>query len=579
MSSTANVTRGRLWRRRASAGALALVAAVVVAFAATGSEGAGNAGFPAGTPAVFFLAGRGVGPASPRDGLVATEAKVDAKDVSARSDGTIFVADSSDRVEAIDPAGRLRLVAGTGRFGSTVDGGPATRASLAGASAVAVTPDGGVLVSEEDGHRIRLVRADGTITTVAGTGRAGSAGDGGPAIAARLQTPADVVALDDGSFLIADEGANRVRRVDADGGISTIAGTGRPASRGDGGPGWAAAIDGPVALALMADHSLLIAEGEGGRVRRLAPDGTISTVAGGGRGSRTLADGKPAVTARLLGPSGVLGLPDGSFLFDDVDIWRVTPDGQLQRVLSSRSFDFAGRGLDQYGLTRDGQLSATPDGEVLLAAGPVRVIGSVGPLRLATSLTSSVAGARSLRASFVVTVAGVAKLAVLRRGRLIAQTDEHAVDPGAASLGVVHQFAPGRYAVRVRVQAADGRVASDSVTAYLGARLVRRDVRARLAAELPEGDEGGDWVVGRCRSFGPRRTDCEVRDVGYPLASPAPTVASNVCSVVDSVRLPPNGILEVAQYHCARSRTRSSLRKTPHLFARPRPFAEADLAF
>jgi hypothetical protein len=579
MSSTASVTPGRLWGRRASAGALAVGTAVVVGLAPTGSEGAENAGSAAGSPAVFFLAGGGVGPASPRDGLVATEARVDAKDVSARSDGTIFVVDSTDRVEAIDPAGRLRLVAGTGRFGSTVDGGSATRASLAGASAVAVTPDGGVLVSEQYGHRIRLVRADGIITTVAGTGKAGSTGDGGPAIAARLQSPADVVALDDGSFLIADEGANRVRRVDADGGISTLVGTGRPASRGDGGPGRAAAIDGPVALALMADRSLLVAEGEGGRVRRVAPDGTIATVAGGGRGSRALADGQPAVRTRLLGPSGVLGLPDGSFLFDDVDIWRVTPDGAMHRVLSSRSFDFAGRGLYQYGLTRSGQLTATSDGDVLLAAGPLRVIAPVGPLRLVTSLTGAVAGVRSLTASFVVTVAGVATLAVLRRGRLIAQTGEQAVGRGAASLRLIHPFAPGRYAVRVRVQTADGRVASDSVTAYLGARLVRRDVRARLAAELPEGDEGGDWVVGRCRSFGPRRTDCEIRDVGYPLAPPGPTVASDVCSVVDSVSLPPNGILEVAQYRCARSRTPSSVRKRPHLFARPRPFPEADLAF
>jgi hypothetical protein len=284
------------------------------------------------------------------------------------------------------------------------------------------------------------------------------------------------------------------------------------------------------------------------------------------------------VTTRLLGPSGVLGLPDGSFLFDDVDIWRVTPDGTLHRVLSSRSFDFAGRGLDQYGLTRSGQLTATSDGEVLLAAGAVQVIAPVAPLRLVTSRTGAVAGARSLTASFVVSVAGVARLAVLRRGRLIAQSAEQGVGRGAASLRLIHPFAPGRYAVRVRVQTADGRVASDSVTAYLGARLVRRDVRTRLAAGLPEGDEGGDWVVGRCRSFGPRRTDCEVRDLGYALAPPGPSMDSDVCSVIDSVSLPPNGILEVAQYSCTRSPTRSSFRKRPNLFARPRPFPEADLA-
>jgi hypothetical protein len=558
--------------------AVAIGTVVVVALAPRGSEGADSGGSPAGIPRVFFLAGGAVRAASPRDGLVATEARIDATDVAARSDGSIFIVDSTDRVEAIDPTGRLRLVAGTGRAGSTGDGGPARRASLDGPSAVAVTPDGGVLVSEQYGHRIRLVRADGTIATVAGTGQAGSIGDGGPAIAARLQSPADVVALDDGGFLIADEGANRVRRVDADGSISTIVGIGRPASRGDGGPARAAAIDGPVALALMTDGSLLVAEGEGGRVRRVAPDGTIATVAGGGRGSRARANGQPAVTTRLLGPSGVLGLPDGSFLFDDVDVWRVTPDGTMHRLLSSRSFDFAGRGLDQYGETRNGQLSATPDGDVLLAAGPVRVIAGVESSRMATSLTGTVAGARSLTASFVATVAGVATLAVLRRGRLIAQTREQAVGRGAASLRLIHPFAPGRYAVRVRVQTADGRVASDSVTPYLGARLVRRDVRGRLAAGLPEGDEGGGWVVGRCRSFGPRRTDCEIRDVGYALAPPAPTVATDVCSVVDSVRLPPNGILEAAQYSCPRSLTRSPFRTRPHLLAPPRPFPEADLA-
>jgi glucose/arabinose dehydrogenase len=127
--------------------------------------------------------------------------------------------------------GTIYSVAGAGLFligGQAVapaapDGGPAGVTRLAYPTGVAALPDGGFLVAEQYGNRIRRVSARGVITTVAGTRRAGFSGDGGPATAARLDHPSAVAALADGAVAIADQWNNRIRLVDTSGRISTLA--------------------------------------------------------------------------------------------------------------------------------------------------------------------------------------------------------------------------------------------------------------------------------------------------------------------------------------------------------------------
>ena len=144
----------------------------------------------------------------------------------------------------------ITTVAGTGVQGFTGDGGPATAAQLSIPFGVAPTADGGFLIVDVGNGRIRKVSAGGTITTVAGNGVDGYSGDGGPATAAQLMHPHNVVALADGSFLIADASNQRVRRVAANGIITTLIGDGSVAYSGDGGPAAAAQLSVPKAVAV-----------------------------------------------------------------------------------------------------------------------------------------------------------------------------------------------------------------------------------------------------------------------------------------------------------------------------------------
>jgi glucose/arabinose dehydrogenase len=148
--------------------------------------------------------------------------------------------------EASAATGTISTIAGSDPFGDFKgDGGPATAAALNEPLGVAVMPDGGYLIADAGNDRVRRVFPDGTIKTVAGSGNYGSSGDGGPATAASLQDPLGVAALPDGGFLIADAGAGRVRRVSATGTITTVAGNGTRGFSGDGGPATAAEIYGP----------------------------------------------------------------------------------------------------------------------------------------------------------------------------------------------------------------------------------------------------------------------------------------------------------------------------------------------
>jgi len=232
------------------------------------------------------------------------------------------------------PAPTLGLLAGTGVAGYLGDGGPASGAQLYQPMGVAVDPAGNVLVADLS-NRIRKITPDGTITTVAGSGIAGFAGDGGPATDAQLNHPTGVVVDAAGGILIADQHNYRVRRVDPNGTITTVAGTGYDGyGLGDGGLALQTGLDLPTTLAVDAQGGILIAEMGERRVRRIDPDGTISTIAGDS-GSGYDGDNKPATQASLNKPTGLAVTRTGDILIADQGdqrIRRVDPSGVIHTI-------------------------------------------------------------------------------------------------------------------------------------------------------------------------------------------------------------------------------------------------------
>ena len=220
-------------------------------------------------------------PSQVGDGGPATAAEIDPfGGIALAPDGSFYIADNS-RVRRVGPDGIITTVAGVGPVLAGVDGGdngPATKAWLYQAAAVAVGPDGSFYILEQIRLKIRRVGPDGIITTVAGNGTQGIGGDGGPATKAQLNAPQGIAVGPDGSLYITDTGglpdgssANLVRQVSPDGIIRTIAGIGLLGFRGDGGPAMAAQFNWPIGVTVGLDNHLYIADTYNNRVRRVAP--------------------------------------------------------------------------------------------------------------------------------------------------------------------------------------------------------------------------------------------------------------------------------------------------------------------
>jgi len=249
--------------------------------------------------------------------------------VAVAADGSIYIADRfNTRVRKVSPAGVITTIAGDGHKGFLGDGGPASRARLQEPSDVAVGLDGSVYITDPGSSRVRRIDHSGTISTVAGNGRAGHSGDGGLATKARLGGPMGVAIGDDGSLYISEVLGNYIRKVSPQGIIMTIAGNGRKGYSGDGGPATKARLNLPTDIALGADGSVYVAEMMNNRVRKVSPSGTISTVAGDGwtdkRGwGRFKGDGGDATKASLHWPTGVAVGGNGSLYIADMQSYRV----------------------------------------------------------------------------------------------------------------------------------------------------------------------------------------------------------------------------------------------------------------
>ena len=234
--------------------------------------------------------------------------------VTVDASGSLFVADYlASLVYKIDRLGATTVVAGTaGSAGFAGDGQLATSAKLSGPASVAVDTDGTMYIADYGNNRIRKVDTHGIITTFAGTNIAGFAGDGGPAASARLSLPYHIALDGKGNLFFSDHGNFRIRKIDKNGTISTVAGTGHLGSSGTGGPALLADID-PSGLTVTSDGSIYFDDDGAGsfggdglhRVRKISPDGsTVSLIAGNGKSGYT-GDGGPAIDATFLHPLGI----------------------------------------------------------------------------------------------------------------------------------------------------------------------------------------------------------------------------------------------------------------------------------
>jgi sugar lactone lactonase YvrE len=236
------------------------------------------------------------------------------------NDGSAFDGDQYCILK-VDLNGILTKFAGTGTWGDSGDGGPATQAELGPLNGLAADAAGNVYIADSDNARIRKVDMNGIITTYAGNGRQGFTGDGGLATQAELSYPNSVAVDAAGNVYIADTSNNRIRKVDINGIITTIGGTGTYGYSGDGGPATKAMLRNPSGLAVDAAGNVYIADAEK-RVRRVDTNGTIKTIAGNGYTEFYSGDGGPA-TAAGLSVASILIDPSGGFYVVDTNNNRV----------------------------------------------------------------------------------------------------------------------------------------------------------------------------------------------------------------------------------------------------------------
>ena len=386
------------------------------------------------------VAGNGVRMYQTADGVEATNVDVGAIGLAVDAYDNLYIADQSyQRIRKIGADGVIHSVAGLGEASYSGDGGPATAARLNRPSGVAVASDGTLYIADTGNFRIRRVDPSGIISTIAGTGTAGFSGDDGPVTMARIGYVQWICADSDRNIYFTDgdpspgpnfAAVSRIRRIAADGTVSTIrnsgiataidargnlyfiddarvlyrrapdgavtavAGTPITSPRGDGGPALKAYLVLPAGAGVDSTGNVWIADSD--RLRKVTPDGIIQTVAGAGD-YRPYLENVPAIGAYLSGPSGMAVAKDGSlYLADSINrVRKIAPDGTIATTagsggwpdgtLSAPALKMPFEAIDDVALAPDGTLylygsglyKVTPDGNASIISGS-RPIGPDG---------------------------------------------------------------------------------------------------------------------------------------------------------------------------------------------------------
>lgn len=281
------------------------------------------------------------------DGSQATAAQLDNPfGIALDGSGNLYIADQfNNRIRKVAPDGTISTVAGTGTAGYSGDNGAAAGALLNHPCGVAVDSSGNIYIADTANHVVRKISTSGTITTVAGVGFAGFNSDG-TAVEALLATPMGLAFDAQGVLYIADSRNHRVRKLTSDGKLTTIAGSGAEGSLGDGGKATEASLNRPQGVAVDSSGSVYIADTFNSLLRKVDAGGTISRVAGNGIAAYS-GDGGPAKEAALNYPKGVAADPGGNLYIVDsfnARIRQVTPDGKIRTPAGSGLFGDEGDG-------------------------------------------------------------------------------------------------------------------------------------------------------------------------------------------------------------------------------------------
>lgn len=389
-----NTRRLRLERRHRTAGLL--LASLVIGMLAAGP--------------------RAQAQGSPANNVQATAAPLTSPaQIAYDAAGNLYIADVNDNViRKVDLAGIVTTVAGTGEQGFAGDGGAATAAQLDSPAGIAVDAAGNIYIADTHNQRVRKV-SSGTITTIAGTGVAGFAGDGGAAASAQLSTPSALALDSGGNLYIADTDNHRIRKISGTT-ITTVAGNGEQGFSGDGAAATAAGIDSPNGVAVDATGKIYIGDTHNQRVRVVSVAGVISTLAGNGTKSYG-GDGGASTSALLARPRGLSVDAAGNIYVADSDNHRIrliAATGNTATVAGNGSQGFAGDG----GLAVNAVLD-TPRAPATQGAGAfafsdtnnqvVRLVGVDTVIHTIAGLTSGIGGGQGFNESL--TLSGVSSVA------------------------------------------------------------------------------------------------------------------------------------------------------------------------
>ena len=283
------------------------------------------------------------------DGFQASSAALNhPRGIAIDSTGMVYIADVDNHViRRVTPAGIISTIAGSGINGFAGENVSALYAAFSNVMGIALDASGNLYIADSSNQRIRKIGLNGYVTTFAGNGGSGSfSGDGGPATAAALNTPTSLVFDPAGNLYFADSSNQRIRRIDTNGIITTIAGNGREGFSGDGGFATNATMDFPLGLARDAAGNLYFADGNNNRIRKISTGGIISTFVGNGS-ARYAGDGGLAAIASINIPSDVAIDGAGNMYVADSGnnrVRKVDPTGIITTITGTGTDGFSGDG-------------------------------------------------------------------------------------------------------------------------------------------------------------------------------------------------------------------------------------------
>jgi sugar lactone lactonase YvrE len=313
-------------------------------------------------------------------------------DVYVTSSGDFYIVDAANnRIRRISHDGSTSTVVGNGQRIYSNDNISANQTGIMSPTSVVVDGNGAIYYSEWSGHRIRKVDTSGNVTTIAGNGESGYVGEGLAATETSLWTPSRIFLDGKGNLFIAEWEANRIRKVDASGTITTVAGNGERKFSGDGGPATEASLDRPNGLFVTKKGVVYFSDLGNNRIRRVTQNGVIETVAGNGK-AKFAGDGGPATDASLKAPTGIF-VDDGGNLFicdsRNHKIRKVDPSGTISTLPISIQATGAEGTPDRIRLRSPSSVFIDSKGDLYLADGSRHLViqstGMGAPTRLPVS--------------------------------------------------------------------------------------------------------------------------------------------------------------------------------------------------